>query len=49
MCQGSLAAAIGEIVKGDAPQFDSTRMPWVVTGATMPDLSAAFRGAMLLK
>lgn len=43
-----MTAAMGEMVRGDAPQLDSTRMPWVVTGATMPDLSAAFRGAMLL-
>lgn len=48
MCQGSLAEAIGEMVRGDAPQLDGTRIPWVLTGATMPERRAAFRGAMLL-
>lgn len=48
MCQGSLAEAMGEIVRGEAPQLDGTRIPWVLTGAAMPERRAAFNGAALL-
>lgn len=47
-CQGSLAEAIGEMVRGEAPQLDGTRIPWVLTGAARPERSAAFNGATLL-
>ena len=46
-CQGSLAEAIGEMVRGEAPQLDGTRIPWVLTGAARPERSAAFNGATL--
>lgn len=46
-CQGSLAEAMGEMVMGEAPQLDGTRIPWVLTGAAGPERSAAFSGAML--
>ena len=49
-CQGSVAADIGGMVRGDAPQLDSTSLPWweTDTGAGPRDLRAAFSGAMLL-
>lgn len=31
-CQGSVAADIGGMVRGDAPQLDSTSLPWYDTG-----------------
>lgn len=31
-CQGSVAADIGGMVRGDAPQLDSTSLPWKETG-----------------
>lgn len=48
MCQGSLAEAMGEMVRGEAPQLDGTRIPRVLTGAARPERSAAFSGATLL-
>ena len=47
-CQGLVAADIGGMVRGEAPQLDSTSFPLTETGAAMRDLSAAFRGAMPL-
>lgn len=47
-CHGSVAADMGGMVRGDAPQLDSTSLPWCETGAEPRDLRAAFRGAMLL-
>ena len=39
---------MGEIVRGDAPQLDSTRTPWTEAVEEMPDRRAAFRGAIRL-
>ena len=44
-CQGSLAEAMGKMVRGDAPQLEGTRIPWVMTGAAGPKRRAAFSGA----
>lgn len=46
-CQGSIAEAMGEMVRGEAPQLDGTKIPWVLTGAASPERSAAFNGATL--
>lgn len=46
--QGSLAEAMGEMVKGEAPQLEGTRIPWVLMGEARPERSAAFNGATLL-
>lgn len=46
--QGSLAEAMGEMVKGEAPQLEGTRIPWVLTGEARLERSAAFNGATLL-
>lgn len=47
ICQGSLIKAMGEMVSGEAPQLDGTSIPWVLTGALVPERSAAFSGATL--
>lgn len=48
-CHGSVAADIGGIVSGDAPQLDSTSSPWMWTWEeVLVDLKAALRGAIWL-
>lgn len=39
---------IGETVRGDAPQLDSTSLPWCETETASRERRAAFRGAILL-
>lgn len=41
-------ADIGEMVRGDEPQLDSTNLPWCDTGKMSRERRAALRGAMLL-
>lgn len=43
-----MAADIGEMVRGDEPQLDSTSFPWCDTGRECCERRAAFRGEMLL-
>lgn len=47
-CQGSVAADIGGMVKGEAPQLDSTRSPWMKAWEEFFDLKAVLRGEIPL-
>lgn len=48
-CQGSVAADIGGMVSGDAPQLDSTSSPWMWTWEeALVGLRAALSGAIWL-
>lgn len=48
MCQGLLTDSICGIVRGDAPQFDSTSSPTTCTWELFLDRKANFNGAMRL-